>query len=98
VASLPLTIPASPQDTRWKALLDPVIANPLQAGQLLTGIKLTSGVNVVNHGLGRQLQGYFVVLNSASATFYDNQSTNSKPTLTLILVASANTTVSLYVF
>jgi hypothetical protein len=98
MASLPLTIPASTQDTRWKALLDPVIANPLQSGQLLTGIPLASGTNTINHGLGRQLRGYFIVMNSASATFYDNQSTNQMPQLTLILNSSAPTTVSLYVF
>jgi hypothetical protein len=98
VANLPLTQPASTQDIRWKSLIDPILANPILAGQQLDNIPLVSGVNTVNHGLGRKLQGYFIVLNSAAATFYDNQSTNSSPTLTLILVASAATTVSLWVY
>jgi len=98
MASLPLTNPASTQDTRWKSLLDPVLANPLQSGQLLTGISLVNGSTTINHGLGRKLRGYIVVLSSAAATIHDSQSTNTMPDLTLVLVSSAATTVSLYVF
>lgn len=99
MASLPLTIPASTQDTRWKALLDPVLGNPLVNGQMLQNLSLTGGTpNTINHGLGRALQGYVVLLSSTAATFHDNQSTNSMTNLTLILVPSATTTVSLYVF
>lgn len=98
MASLPLQQPSSQQDSRWKSLLDPVIASPLLGGHLLQNITLASGVNTINHELGRSLQGYFVVLNSAPATFNDNQSTNTMPGLTLNLVASAPCVVSLWVF
>lgn len=83
---------------KWAAALNPVLGNPLVNGQILTGLTLTSGKNVISHGLGRKLQGYLVILNSASTTFYDSQQTNSMPDLTLILNASGATTVSLYVF
>jgi len=59
---------------------------------------LKSGANIISHLLGRKLVGYLVILNSAAATFYDGQRTNQRPDLTLILNASAPTTVSLYVF
>ena len=83
---------------KWAAQLNPVLANPLVGGQLLEGIKLASGDNTIDHKLGRKLQGYFVVLNSAATTFYDKQATNPRPQLTLVLNASGATTVSLYVF
>lgn len=102
MANLPLIQSDSPSlqqvQTKWKSQLDPVVGNPLLAGQLLSNLSLLSGNNVINHGLGRNLQGYWVVLNSASATFYDKQSTNNMPQLTLELVASAPTTISLWVF
>jgi hypothetical protein len=85
-------------EQRWKSQLDPVLASPLANGRLLENQVLVSGANTLNHGLGRKLQGYFVVLNSASATFFDSQSTNSMTQLTLVLNASASTTVSLWVF
>ena len=83
---------------RWASLLNPVLANPIVGGLLLEGIVLKSGDNVINHNLGTKLQGYIIVLNSAPVTFYDKQSTNQKPNLTLILNASGATTISLYVF
>ena len=95
--NLPLNQPASQQDTRWKSILDPIISSPLLAGHQINAT-LVSGPNTINHGLGRKLQGYFVVLNSASATFYDSQSTNASTDLTLILNSTADTVVSLWVY
>lgn len=83
---------------RWASTLNPLLANPLVGGRLLNGVVLILGANTINHGLGRKLQGYFVVMNSTSSTFYDSQSTNQRPELTLVLNSSAATTVSLYVF
>lgn len=83
---------------KWAAVINPILANPLVAGNLLPGLVLTTGSNTINHGLGVKLQGYFVVLNSAAVTFYDSQRTNQRPDLTLILNASGPTTISLYVF
>ncbi len=83
---------------KWAASLNPILANPLLGGNLLQGLVLVSGDNVINHGLGEKLQGYIVVMNSAAVTFYDKQATNSRAQLTLILNASGATTISLYVF
>ena len=85
-------------ETKWKSILDPIASNPILAGRQLSNVSLVSGNNVINHGLGRNLQGYFVVMNSAAVTFYDKQSTNNMPQLTLELVASGATTVSLWVY
>jgi len=83
---------------RWKSILDPLLSAPLANGNLLSNIVLKAGDNVVSHKLGAKLQGYIPVLNSAAATFYDKQSSNQTPEITLIINASIPTTVTLYVF
>jgi hypothetical protein len=83
---------------KWAASLNPVLANPLVNGRIITGIRLAVGDNIINHGLGTKLQGYIVVGSSAASTFYDKQASNQMPNLTLILVSSAATTINLYVF
>lgn len=79
-------------------MLNPIVANPITQGRLINGVKVTTGTNVINHGLGEKLQGYIVVMNNANVTFYDTQQTNPRPDLTLNLVASGAATISLYVF
>jgi hypothetical protein len=83
---------------KWAATLNPIIGNPLVNGILLKDVKVVSGANVINHTLGRDLQGYFVVMNNANVTFYDSQATNSMSALTLILNASGAAKITLYVF
>lgn len=84
--------------TSWASQLNPLLSNPLNNVQILSGILIASGDNQVNHKLGRKLQGWFVVGQNASATFYDKQASNKTPQLTLALTASANVTISLAVF
>lgn len=84
--------------TKWKSVLDPALSEPILDGRLISNISLVSGDNTINHGLGSKLRGYIVVMNSAAVTFYDKQSTNQMPSLTLVLNASGATTVSLWVF
>lgn len=83
---------------KWAATLNPVLANPMINGYLIPGVVLKLGVNHVNHGLGRKLQGYIIVRNNAAETFYDSQDENQYPDLTLALNASGPATVTLYVF
>jgi hypothetical protein len=88
----------SQAQTKWAATLNPIVSNPLVSGLILSDIKVTTGANTINHLLGRDLQGYIVILNSAAITYYDSQATNQRPQLTLILNASGDATISLYVF
>ena len=83
---------------QWASQLDPVLINPLVNGRLIQGQVLTSGVNTINHKLGRKLVGWIVVRNNSNVTFYDSQDSNQMPELTLVLNASGATTVSLWVF
>ncbi len=73
--------------------------HPLFEGHLISGISIETGtVKVVNHKLGRKLQGYVVVLRSTESDVWDNQATNETPSKTLELNTDANTTVTLWVF
>jgi hypothetical protein len=62
---------------------------------MVTGIKLIANIaQVINHGLQRQPQGWFLTDNNADATIW-RSAWNS---LTLTLTASANATVNIWVF
>jgi hypothetical protein len=78
-------------------VVNPLTNIPLNSGSLLQSVSLVSGVNSVNHKLGRALVGWFIVRQRAAASVYDTQDTNLTPTLTLILVSSANVVVDLFV-
>jgi hypothetical protein len=98
MAALSNKLPLELMQSQWAATLNPLLASPLADASILSNVALVSGPNTINHKVGAKLQGYVVVLNSANATFYDNQSTNPMPDKTLIIVASAPTTVSILVF
>lgn len=84
--------------TKWSGILNPVIANPLNSNNLLTNIKLGSGVNTIDHLLQRELRGWIIVGINAAATIFDVQASNQSPQLTLKLNSSAPCTISLVVF
>ncbi|MES2347889.1 MAG: hypothetical protein V4641_10010 [Pseudomonadota bacterium] len=98
MVSLSPKLPWELANPKWAASINPLLANPLSSGAMLEGIVVAAGDNVINHGLQRRLQGYFIVLNSAAVTYYDKQKTNQRPDLTLVLNASGAATISLYVF
>jgi hypothetical protein len=79
--------------------LNPVFDNPLLSGQQLKNIALVTGINVVNHKLGRKLQGWFITRPRAvAATFFDTQDTNKLPALTLEINSSVDIIVDIYVY
>lgn len=83
--------------SRWSALLDPLLANPMSEGVFLKGVELVSGDNTVNHKLQRPIQGYLITdMVGGYAEIYRKES--SMPNLTMVLNASAPTTINLMVF
>jgi hypothetical protein len=84
--------------TNWAAQINPVIDSEINQGIILKNVALINGTTVVNHKLGRKLQGWFPVRQRALANIYDQQDTNSSSQLTLILVSDAAVTVDLFVF
>jgi len=84
--------------TNWASVINPVVNNPLTNGILLKEVSLATGANVINHRLGRKLQGWILVRIRAASSIYDTQDTNQTPQLTLNLQSSASSVVDLYVF
>lgn len=84
--------------TKWKSILDPVLANPITQGGILMSVPLASGVNTINHLLGRKLVGWTIIGINGAAVIYDIQASNQKPELTLVLQSNASVLVNLEVF
>ncbi len=82
----------------WGSQLNPLLARPQNQSNVLKNIVLAAGDNTVNHLLGKNLQGWKIVRQRASASIYDKQDTNQRPNLTLILNASGAVSIDLEVF
>lgn len=83
---------------RWASMINPLLASPIANGLLLDSIALVPGTNVINHKLGRKLQGWIIVGLDNAAVIYDNQSTNQMPELTLVINCDTFVNVNLWVF
>lgn len=78
--------------------LNPVFNTQTLGGNLLTNVVLKIGDNSINHGLGRNLNGWQIVRQRAHASISDDQDNNKTPALTLTLNSTDPVTVDLYVF
>lgn len=76
------------QDISSKTILD---------GRVITDV-LVNGSKLINHLLGRKLQGYLIISKDANADVWDSQSTNTTPAVSLILNSSGPVKVNLWVF
>lgn len=94
---LPQKLDLPKMQTTWAQQLDPVIANLLVNGQLLKGVELINGTTVVNHRLGRNLQGWFLSAPKGAATVFQ-ASQQPNPTLTLTVVSDAAITTDMWVY
>lgn len=95
---LPQQLKWEDADNKWAAMLNPILTNPFTRGILLNNVALANGTTVVNHLLGRKLQGWVIVGINGAATIYDNQAANLMPELTLSLTSNAAVTANLWVF
>jgi hypothetical protein len=95
---LPYGLSLQMLQTRWRSILNPLLANPTNNASILKNVSLKTGTNTVNTLLGQKLQGWSIVRQRGAASIYDQQDSNQSPELTLILVSSANVSVDLAVF
>lgn len=79
----------------WSSQINPFLANPSNKCLLIKNISLISGTTIINHLLGRQMQGWRIADINGVANIYRSQPFNN---LTLTLVSSAAVTVNLEVF
>lgn len=85
--------------TKWAAVLNPLLKNPALDSILLQNVTLISGNNVINHKLGRPLQGWKITrMHKNFAQIYDTQDSNQMPQLTLNLNASTGIVIDIEVF
>jgi hypothetical protein len=82
-------------NSKWASTLNPFIANPVNNAQIIQDVTLQSGSNILNHSLGRTLQGWFIVDIQGVASIYRSAPFNSQ---TLTLTSSAKVTCSIGVF
>lgn len=83
------------QQNSWARTLNPFLSNPLNSVKVLKDVALTTGVNVINHLLDSQQQGWFLVDKQGAGDVYRSQPFNNK---TLTLTSTANMTVSIGVY
>jgi len=76
----------------------PLTSKTQNDNNVLSNVALTVGTNTINHGLGTNLQGYYIVRQRAKASIYDTQDSNKSPNLTLLLVSDTAVSVDLIVF
>lgn len=89
----------SMMQTSWSQDINPIISNPILAGNLLTNIVLKTGINQINHLLDRKPQGYIITrMIDGFVQIYDTQNSNQMPTKTLTLVSSGNGNIDLLVY
>ena len=89
-------LPLSLIQTQWKAQLDPVLANPMTNMLILRDVVLVSGMNTINHKLGRMQQGWVLLdVQGPVNNLYRSAPFNN---LTLTLTSTAGVTVSIGVF
>lgn len=77
------------------SVLNPIISSPLSSASLLKNVALINGITVVQHKLGRLMQGWFIVDQNGAAQIFRSAPLNN---LTLTLTSDAIVTVSLGVF
>lgn len=98
MTKLPQKLPLDQMQANWASAINPILASPIVNGLQLNNIPLITGTTVVNHRLGRKLQGWLLVGIDGAATIYDNQATNQMTDLTLSLTSDADVIVSLWVY
>ena len=82
-------------EKQWISQLNPLLANPLIQGSLLSDLKLINGTNTFDIYLGKQMTGWIIIDQNASASIYRSAPLNSQ---TLTLTSDALVTVSLWIF
>lgn len=81
--------------TQWPAQINPVLAVPLVNGTMLENVILNTGTTVINHMLGRKMQGWIITDIDGSAVIYRSVDFNS---VSLTLTSSSKVNVNLWVF
>lgn len=81
--------------TKWASEINPVLALPTNSPSMLKNVPIVTGVNVINHKLGRTPQGWILTDINSNVQLYRSAAFND---LTLTLTSNGASTISLMVF
>lgn len=96
MAQISPKLPWDLAQTKWAAIINPVLAIPFLSGVQISNVNLTANTPLaINHLLQRMPQGWFLTDNNANAVVWRAAAFNN---LTITLESSANTTISFWVF
>lgn len=96
MANLPRNLPWEKANQLWASAIDPVLANLLVQGNIISGIVFVANTpQTLNHLLGKIQTGYWLIDQTAAGLIYRTQPLNSK---TITLESNANLTCSIWCF
>ena len=75
-----------------------ITSRDIISGEYLSNVPIKTTKTLVSHGLQRPVKGWIVVKRNANSSVWDLESANTQQAQFLALIASANVTVSLWVF
>ena len=81
-----------------KTALNPLLELPISDGILIKGLSIETTDTRVNHGLGREYEGFIITRLKSNSVIFESSSTNDTPDRTIILKASATATADIYFF
>lgn len=96
MTQLSTKLPWELAQTKWPAALNPILALAMLQGNQLNNIALTASTPlVINHFLGKMMQGWFITDITANTAIWRTAPFNS---LNITLESSVNVTISLWVY
>ena len=81
-----------------KSALSPILSLPFSAGVHKTEVSIGTSDTIVDHGLDRNLVGYFVTKQNADTNVFVSTTSNTLPTRQVILKAGSAVTADLFFF
>ncbi len=81
-----------------KTALSPVFNLPFSSGVHKTDVSIGTSDTLVNHGLDRNMVGYFVTQQNADTNIFVSTTANTMPSRQVILKAGATVTADLFFF
>ena len=81
-----------------KTTLNPLLELPIQDGILIKGLSIETTDTRVNHGLGREYEGFIITRLQSNAVIYESSTTNDDKNLFILLKGSGAATADIYFF
>ena len=81
-----------------KTTLNPLLQLPISDGILLKDQDIATTDTRVNHGLGREYEGFIVTKVNANAVIYESTTANPSKDLYILLKAGSTATADIYFF